>query len=148
MPIVKDKSVGIILYCKFPRSLKYLILKHKKGHWSFAKGHKDKGESLIETAKRELYEETGIKNVDFISKKILLKEKYTFNLKSKNKIVKEVNYFVAETKTKKVKIDRKEINNYKWCTINSAQKVITYDQSKKTLKKANKIITNKILKNK
>lgn len=146
MPVTKDRSVGIIIYTNFPRSLKYLILKHKKGHWSFAKGHKDKGESLIETAKRELYEETGIKNVNFFSKKVLLKEKYTFSLKSKNKVVKEVSYFIAEAKSKKIKIDRDEINNYKWCTINSAQKIITFDQSKRTLKKANKIITNKILK--
>ena len=65
MPITKDKSVGIILYCKFPRSLKFLILKHKKGHWSFAKGHRDKGESTLDTTKRELFEEAGIKNVDF-----------------------------------------------------------------------------------
>jgi len=148
LPITKDKSVGIILYCKFPRSLKYLILKHKKGHWSFAKGHRDKGETTLDAAKRELFEEAGIKNVDFISKKILLKEKYTFILKNKNKVIKEVSYFIAGTKSKKVKIDRKEIINSKWCTLNSAQKVITYEQSKKTLKKANKIVINKNLKSK
>lgn len=146
MPITKDKSVGIILCCKFPRSLKYLILKHKKGHWSFAKGHRDKGESLIDAAKRELFEEAGIKNIDFFSRKILLKEKYTINLKNKNKVLKEVSYFIANTKSGKVKIDKNEITNYKWCTINSAQKVITYDESKKTLKKANKILLNKYLK--
>ena len=148
MPITKDKSVGIILYCKFPRSLKFLILKHKKGHWSFAKGHRDKGESTLDAAKRELFEEAGIKNVDFVSKKILLKEKYTFILKNKNKVIKEVSYFIAGTKSKKVKIDKKEIINSKWCTLNLAQKVITYKQSIKTLKKANKIIITKNLKNK
>ncbi|MEZ4690366.1 MAG: NUDIX domain-containing protein [Ignavibacteria bacterium] len=148
MPVTKDKSVGVIVYCQFPRSLKYLILKHKKGHWSFAKGHKDKGETQLETAKRELLEEAGIKKVNFISKKIQLKENYSFSLKNNNKIVKEVSYFIAETNSSKVKIDKNEIRNYKWCTLNSAQKLITYDQSKKTIKKANKIIINKKNKNK
>ena len=47
-----------------------------------------------------------------------------------------------------IKIDKKEIINSKWCTLNLAQKVITYEQSIKTLKKANKIIITKNLKNK
>lgn len=147
MAVIKDKSVGVILYCKFPRSLKFLILKHKKGHWSFAKGHKDKGETAFETANRELHEEAGIDDVEFVSKRILLIEEYTFNNKNKVKVRKEVSYFIARSKTKKVKIDRREITGFKWCTLNAADKVITFRQSRKTLKKANKLIL-KILKSK
>lgn len=140
MPQIKDKSVGVILYCKFPRSLKFLILKHKKGHWSFAKGHKDKGETAIETAKRELHEEAGIENVEFLSKKILVGENYIFLNKNNEKVRKSVDYFIAKSKTKKVKIDNKEIVNYKWCTVPAAEKVITFKESRKTLKKAYKFI--------
>ena len=146
MPVIKDKSVGVILYCKFPRSLKFLILKHKKGHWSFAKGHKDKGETAFETAARELHEEAGIDNVEFISKNILLTEEYTFTNKNNTKVRKAVSYFIARSKTKKVKIDRGEITGYKWCTLNAADKVITFRQSRKTLKKANKLILKNIKK--
>ncbi|MBK6536405.1 MAG: NUDIX domain-containing protein [Ignavibacteria bacterium] len=70
----KDKAIGVIVYFEFPRSTKYLIVKHKKGHWSFAKGHKEKDESSIQTARRELYEEAGIKEVEFLAKKILARE--------------------------------------------------------------------------
>ena len=146
MPELRDKSIGVVLYFKFPRSLKFLILKHKKGHWSFAKGHRNKGESVIETAKRELHEEAGIDSVDFISKKILLTENYVFLNKNRNKVKKEVRYFIAKAKSKKVKIDNREIVNYKWCTASAAEKVITFKQSKKTLKKANKLILRKIIK--
>lgn len=142
---IKDKSIGVILYCKFPRSLKFLILKHKKGHWSFAKGHRDKGESAFETAKRELHEEAGIDDVEFISKRILLTENYAFINKSRNKVKKEVRYFIAKSKTKKVKIDRKEITGFKWCTADAADKIITYKQSKKTLRKANRLILKKLI---
>ena len=146
MAVIKDKSVGVILFCKFPRSLKFLILKHKKGHWSFAKGHKDKGETAFETANRELHEEAGIDNVEFVSKSILLIEEYTFFNKYNDKVRKEVRYFIARSKTKKVKIDRREITGYKWCTLNAADKVITFRQSRKTLKKANKLILKNIKK--
>jgi len=146
LAVIKDKSVGVILYCNFPRSLKFLILKHKKGHWSFAKGHKDKGETAFETAKRELHEEAGIDDVEFISKRILLNEEYTFVNKSKDIVKKEVRYFIARSKSKKVKIDNREITGYKWCTLNAAEKVITFRQSRKTLKKANKLISKKFKK--
>lgn len=146
MAVIKDKSVGVILYCNFPRSLKFLILKHKKGHWSFAKGHKDKGETAFETAKRELHEEAGIDDVEFISKRILLNEEYTFVNKSKDIVKKEVRYFIARSKSKKVKIDNREITGYKWCTLNAAEKVITFRQSRKTIKKANKLISKKFKK--
>ena len=146
MAFIKDKSVGVILYCKFPRSLKFLILKHKKGHWSFAKGHKDKGETAFETANRELHEEAGIDDVEFVSKRILLIEEYIFTNKNKGKVRKEVSYFIARSKTKKVRIDKREITGYKWCTINAADKVITFRQSRKTLKKANKLILKNIKK--
>ena len=146
MAFIKDKSVGVILYCKFPRSLKFLILKHKKGHWSFAKGHKDKGETAFETANRELHEEAGIDDVEFVSKRILLIEEYIFTNKNKDKVRKVVSYFIARSKTKKVRIDKREITGYKWCTINAADKVITFRQSRKTLKKANKLILKNIKK--
>ncbi len=146
MAVIKDKSVGVILYCNFPRSLKFLILKHKKGHWSFAKGHKNKGETAFETAKRELHEEAGINDVEFISKRILLNEEYTFVNKSKDIVKKEVRYFIAKTKSKKVKIDNREITGYKWCTLIAAEKVITFRQSRKTLKKAKKLISKNVKK--
>lgn len=144
MAVIKDKSVGVILYCRFPRSLKFLILKHKKGHWSYAKGHKDKGETALETAKRELHEEAGIDDVEFISKNILLTEEYIFINKNKDKVRKVVSYFIARSKSKKVKIDNREITGYKWCTLNASEKVITYKESRKTLKKAYKLIIKKI----
>lgn len=136
----KDKATGIIIYFNFPRSIKYLLLKHKKGHWSFAKGHKEKGETPIQTATRELFEETGIKGIEFINKKILLTDNYVFYNKNKDKIKKTVDYFIAKSKTKKVTIDKKEIINFKWCTLNSAEKILTYKKSKTVLKKAEKII--------
>lgn len=143
----KDKAIGVIVYFEFPRSTKYLIVKHKKGHWSFAKGHKEKDESSIQTARRELFEEAGIKEVEFLAKKILAREKYFFNDRNKSKVRKVVSYFIAKSGTSKIRIDNKEIINYKWCTLNAADRILTYKQSRKIIKKVDVLIRNKKSKN-
>ncbi|CAN5594963.1 NUDIX domain-containing protein [soil metagenome] len=136
----KDRSVGIIIFCRFPRSVKYLLLKHKNGHWAFAKGHPEKGEKKIETALREAHEETGIKKLTLLSNKILLDENYSFNKNGSLRIEKYVEYFIAESKKTKIKIDGKEITNFKWCTLKTAQKTLTFSQSYRVLKNAEKYI--------
>ena len=125
--------------------MKFLILKHKKGHWSFAKGHRDEGESKIETARRELHEEAGVDDVEFLSTKILLKETYFFLNKKNIRVKKSVEYFIATLKSGSVKVDEKEITNYSWCTQAAAMKLITYNESRQTLIKANKLISKKSL---
>ncbi len=142
-----DKSIGVIVFHRFPRSVKYLIIKHKKGHWSFPKGHANSGESKLKTALRELGEETNIRNIKLIKNKVLLKEAYVFTNGKGVKILKKVNYFIAETKDKNVKIDYKEVVNYKWCTFRAGLERITFKESKTILKKANKIIQEYINEN-
>ena len=64
-----DKSCGVVLL----NSGKVLLLRHPSnsshggGHWDFPKGHIDEGESEIQTALRELEEETGIAHTNVIA---------------------------------------------------------------------------------
>ena len=130
----------MIVFRKFPRSIKYLIIKHSKGHWSFPKGHPKKNEIKIKTALRELREETGVKKVRLIGKKILIKEQYNFIGKNGIKNLKKVDYFIGETETKKILIDNKEIVNFKWSTFNKALNIITFGGSKASLRIANRFV--------
>ena len=43
-----------------------LVVNQKGTSWSLPKGHIEAGEDFLATAKREIYEETGIKNLTFI----------------------------------------------------------------------------------
>lgn len=135
-----DRSIGVIVFFQFPRSVKYLLIKHQKGHWSFPKGHADKGETKLETALRELKEETGVSKIKLLRKSILLKETYKFTDRKGVKILKKVNYFIGEAINKKVNIDFKEVVNYKWSTYKAGIEKITFEESKSVLKKADKII--------
>ena len=45
---------------------KVLIVNQNHHSWSLPKGHIDSGEEALKAAKREIYEESGVKNLEFI----------------------------------------------------------------------------------
>ena len=56
-----EKCCGFIVYKLDDDGQKYLLLYQKEtGTWSFPKGHMMPGETEMQTALRELYEETGL----------------------------------------------------------------------------------------
>lgn len=57
---VLQKSCGVIPYRRNQENIEYLILLQTNGCWSFPKGHMEPGETEIQTALRELREETGL----------------------------------------------------------------------------------------
>lgn len=88
--------------------------KRKNYQFSFPKGKRDKGETTLETAKRELHEETGLTESDYE----LIPNKWYVEYRSdtgKPHIV----YYLAQLSNKDVKldpIDKKEILSAKWFT--------------------------------
>lgn len=57
---VLQKSCGVIPYRRNQENMEYLIVLQTNGCWSFPKGHMEPGETEIQTALRELREETGL----------------------------------------------------------------------------------------
>lgn len=151
----REKSAGAIIFRREQGKILYLLLHYpainrKGGHWEFAKGHIEEGESYEQTVKREVAEEAGIKNIKILSG---FKEhiKYFFrkynkdnpdkNSKTKKQwIFKLVTFFIAETKEKDVKLSE-EHTGFVWLPIDEAIKKTTYKNSKELLKKANEFIT-------
>lgn len=73
--------------------LRMLMVQHLKGHWGFPKGHAEAGESHLETAARELSEETGLR-VDSWCENISFQESYHFQ-GAGVEVDKTVTYFSA-----------------------------------------------------
>jgi len=141
----KDASVGIVIFKLEKDKIFFLMIKHATGHWAFPKGHSESGETEIQTAKRELFEETGIEDIYFPDENILLEEYYSFNNPDIGIINKKVKYFIAKCLSGDVKIDEKEIIDYRWCDIENAVELVTFGGAKKIINEANNIIREKFL---
>ncbi|MGB9598810.1 MAG: bis(5'-nucleosyl)-tetraphosphatase, partial [Minisyncoccales bacterium] len=109
----------------------------KKDYWDFPKGHLEKGEKLEETAKREIEEETGLKDIKFIEG---FKEtiKYFFKWEGKN-VLKFVTFFLVKTKTKNVQVSTEHLG-YAWLHFEEAMEKLTFKNAKEILKKANEFL--------
>lgn len=135
MPI--EKSAGVIIFRKEKDTIKYLLLHYKARHWDFPKGHIEKGEGPAEAAKREIREETGIEDIEFMPG-FEETNKYFYRREGKN-FFKTVVFFLAETKIKEVKISW-EHEGFQWLPYKDALEQITFKNAKKILQKANSFL--------
>lgn len=147
----KEKSAGAIIFRKegptgYPK-IYYLLLHYHSGHWEFPKGHIEEGESNEETVKREIAEETGINDVKIIPGfkkyiKYFFRQSYGLEGEAKKKapwIFKLVVFYIAETRTKEVKISS-EHSGFLWLPLEEAVKKTTFKNSKMLLKEVDDFI--------
>lgn len=63
--IVREPTSGGIVWRKNPnKELEILLIQDAKDRWTIPKGHIEPGETAVATAKREIGEEAGLKNVE------------------------------------------------------------------------------------
>ena len=136
--MIEERSAGVILFNK-AEDIQFLVLKYPSGHWDFVKGNIEEGEEEEETVKRELFEETGINNLEIHQG---FNEKVQYNYyKKNNKVHKIVSYYLAETNQKEVKLSYEHLD-YKWSDYEDLMKSITFENSREVLKKGNERINN------
>ncbi|BAP39655.1 bis(5'-nucleosyl)-tetraphosphatase [Metamycoplasma canadense] len=126
-----EKSCGAIVLKNIESKLYVLLVQQTAGHWTFPKGHVEKNETEIETALREVKEET---NVDIeILEGFREKNVYSpfFN------ISKEVIFFLGKPINFDLKNRPGEIDVVEWVLVNDALiNKITHDANRKILQKA------------
>jgi len=140
MPL--EKSAGAVIFRK-NKEIKYLLLhypssaKAPKEYWDFPKGHVEKGEKELDTVRREVEEETGLKDIKFVEG---FKEwmKYFFKFKGKT-VLKFVTFYLIETKEKNVKVSFEHLG-YEWLPYGKALEQLTFKNAKEILKKANQYL--------
>lgn len=141
------KAVFIVTYRKTKDSqIEYLLLKRKL-HWTgweFPKGGVDKGERLQETAKRECFEESGLKPLKLMKYPITGKYKYHKPLADRPGIIGQTyTLFSAQVSQERVTLDKKEHAGYVWLSFQKAIKKLTHENQKKCLKIVNRGLENK-----
>lgn len=140
--VEREESAGFVVFRLEGSVRKYLLL-HKpatgiyKEAWAFPKGLVEKGESELETAKRETAEEAGIKELKVISG---FKETVKYFYRREDQMVaKTVVWFLGQTENAKAKVsfEHKEAG---WFSYDEAQQRLTFKSDKEVLKKAEKYL--------
>ena len=128
----REKSCGALVFRTNPDGSHLLLLiKHKfGGHWSFPKGHMESGETEVQTALREVREETGLPI------RLLPRFRYTVEYFPKPNIKKLVVYFLGEALDDHIVRQEEEIGEIQWVPIRAAAEIVTFRNDKNLIGKA------------
>ena len=135
----REKSCGAVVFLR-NSEVNYLLLRYGAGHWDFVKGNVEPNESEKDTVIRELQEETGIVDAQFIDD---FKEKIEYFYRRQGATIhKEVIFFLIETHTEKVELSYEHVG-YTWLNYQHAMEKLTFKNAKDVLQKAHKLLKSR-----
>ncbi len=132
-----EKSCGAVVYKKEKNKILYLLIKNRSKNIGFPKGHVEEDENELDTAEREIMEETNVKVK--IDKNFRISYNYNINFFIRKQAV----YYVAEIIDGTIKIPENEILSYHLVPFDEAYLLLTHPNEKKILKNANQYINTK-----
>ena len=130
------KSCGFVAYKQIENVNHYLIIKGLNGDVGFPKGHMESGESELETAIRELKEETGV-DVKVIQG---FRKQIEYELRRIPDTIKQSVYFLGECTSDKIICQEAEVAEAGFIPYEDALKILTFEETKSILKDAEAII--------
>jgi len=134
--LLREKSCGAVVFLK-NSEVNYLLLLYGAGHWDFVKGNVEPNENEKDTVIRELREETGIVDAQFIEG---FREKIEYFYRKQGATIhKEVIFFLIETHTEKVKLSYEHVG-YTWLNYQNAMEKLTFKNAKDVLQKAHELL--------
>ena len=97
MAIRREVSSGGIVYKVTARGVSVAFICDSVGKWTFPKGHVERRETIERTARREVREETGLKNLRLVRKlgriTITFEDRY---VRKGDTVTKDIHYFLFE----------------------------------------------------
>lgn len=126
----REKSCGAVIFKNINNKLHVLLIHHNLGHWGIPKGHVEGNENEIETAKREVLEETGIETEVIPG----FREAITYS--PKKNVLKDVIFFIGKSMSDNLSPQLEEVQEVGFIPVDRALEVITYAEEKDILEKA------------
>ena len=125
-----EKSCGAIVFKEIDNECKILLIGFMHDNelrWGFPKGHVENNETEIETAVREIKEETGL------DVKIIPEFRSSTHFSIKPQTINEAVYYCAKASSDKTIPQIGEVEKIKWFNFKEAHDHLTYDCDKKIL---------------
>jgi bis(5'-nucleosidyl)-tetraphosphatase len=136
----RHRSAGIIVFRREGDECLFLLILSrltKRPLWEFPKGGVDEGETVLQAAMRELFEETGIAESEVtLIPEFQRTEDYRFTSgrsDSRSLIHKQVTYFLGRTDKSDVTLSAKESSEFAWLNFADATKRLRYKERRKLL---------------
>ena len=130
------KSCGFVAFRRDEGENRYLIIKSRNGDVGFPKGHTEPGESEIETAIRELKEETNLE-VRIIPK---FRRQIEYMLPNAVDRIKQSVYFLGECVTEKIVCQECEVAEAAFLPYPEALSRLTFEETRDILQDAERFI--------
>lgn len=141
LPVEWEVSVGSCIFRETPEGRRYLLLQYPSGHYDFAKGHVEEGESEEDTLRRETEEETGINDLTILPERVSIRYYYEAKGNERHRreeegrgiyIFKQVHFYPAETKTVEVELSHEHIG-FVWLPYKEAIERVTFDNARRVI---------------
>ena len=133
----EEKSCGAVIWRKEENGHSFLLAQHGARHWSFPKGHVEGKETEVETAAREILEETGL-TVEIDTS---FREVVTYY--PKPGIIKDVVFFIATPTGGTQHAQEEEIRQLRWFSFEDAYPLVTFATDVEVLQAAEDYILRK-----
>lgn len=115
---------------------KVLVVNQKSRAWSLPKGHAEPGENILEAAKREIYEETGVSQLTFLEELgTYERPKLSSENKDDQEELKVITIFLFKTAQEKLEPHDKENPEARWVDVDEVEKILTHPKDKAFFKK-------------
>ena len=131
--MIVEKSCGAIVFTKNVEGVKYVIIESKEGFFGFPKGHVEKNETELETARREVLEETGLQ-VEFLDD-FRMEDSYPFQRNGETR-TKHIVYFLAKFSNQIPIAQETELNSIRLMDYETALSSFQFESSKRILAEA------------
>lgn len=121
--MVNEKSCGAVVVKKDNGEIKFLLIKQHDEYWHFPKGHVEDKETEIDTAIREIKEETNIDvEIDSDFRRVI-------SYSPKKGVMKDVVFFIGKAISFDLKIDPKELLDAKWVNPDEVKDYLIYQDT-------------------
>lgn len=132
-----EHSAGAVLFTLVKGVPHYVLVQEIDGHVGLPKGHVEPGETIAQTALREIWEETGI-HAELRSQEPLWTERYTLKAGGE----KQVDYFLASFEGQTPAAGDQQVAQVLLLPCAQAQRMLTHENPKEFLAHAEEIIRN------
>ena len=138
--IVREPTSGGIVFrmTNDKKDIEILLIQDSKGRWTIPKGHIEPGETAKMTARREIEEETGLRNVSILS--WLGKIHFKYRRADKLVLMTTQIYLVQSIDSKEHPTGEKWMKGIRWFSFADALDLIEYDDIEKLMLIAKKKI--------